>query len=39
MTTVGIIGCGFVGSALKTWLEENNKDVKVVATKRFSLND
>ncbi len=29
MTTVGIIGCGFVGSALKTWLEENNKDVKV----------
>ena len=21
---VGIIGCGFVGGALKTWLEENN---------------
>lgn len=26
---VGIIGCGFVGGALKTWLEENNKDAKV----------
>lgn len=23
MTTVGIIGCGFVGGALKTWLEEH----------------
>ena len=21
---VGIIGCGFVGGALKTWIEENN---------------
>ena len=30
MTTVGIIGCGFVGGALKNWLDENNKDVKVV---------
>ena len=26
---VGIIGCGFVGGALKAWLEENNKDVQV----------
>ena len=26
---VGIVGCGFVGGALKTWLEENNKDAKV----------
>ena len=26
---VGIIGCGFVGGALKAWLEENNKDAKV----------
>ena len=26
---VGIIGCGFVGGALKAWLEENNKDVRV----------
>ena len=28
--TVGIIGCGFVGGALKDWLEKNNKDVKIV---------
>ena len=26
---VGIIGCGFVGGALKAWLEENNKDAKI----------
>ena len=26
---VGIVGCGFVGGALKAWLEENNKDAKV----------
>ena len=26
---VGIVGCGFVGVALKAWLEENNKDVQV----------
>lgn len=32
MVTVGIIGCGFVGGALKAWLEENNKDVKVVVS-------
>lgn len=30
--TVGIIGCGFVGSALKTWLEENNPEVKIVVS-------
>lgn len=24
-TKVGIVGCGFVGGALKTWLEKNNK--------------
>ena len=29
MIKVGIIGCGFVGGALKAWLEENNKDVQV----------
>ena len=29
MVNVGIIGCGFVGGALKAWLEENNKDVKI----------
>ena len=32
MMTVGIIGCGFVGGALKAWLEENNKNVKVVVS-------
>ena len=26
---VGIIGCGFVGGALKSWLEENNKDCRL----------
>lgn len=30
--TVGIIGCGFVGSALKVWLEENNPNVKIVVS-------
>lgn len=29
MIKVGIVGCGFVGGALKVWLEENNKDVKI----------
>lgn len=28
--TVGIIGCGFVGGALKRWLEEHNPEVKIV---------
>ena len=32
MITVGIIGCGFVGGALKAWLEANNKDVKIVVS-------
>ena len=26
---VGIIGCGFVGGALKTWLEENNRECRL----------
>lgn len=26
---IGIVGCGFVGEALKTWLEENNPSVKI----------
>lgn len=26
---VGIIGCGFVGGALKAWLEVNNKECKL----------
>lgn len=29
MIKVGIIGCGFVGGALKAWLEEFNHDVKI----------
>lgn len=29
MIKVGIIGCGFVGGALKAWLDENNKDTKL----------
>ena len=32
MITVGIIGCGFVGSALKMWQEEHNPDVRIVAS-------
>ena len=26
---IGIVGCGFVGGALKNWLEENNKDCEL----------
>ena len=29
MINVGIIGCGFVGGALKHWLEHNNPDCKL----------
>lgn len=29
MINIGIIGCGFVGGALKAWLEENNKECKL----------
>ena len=32
MIKVGIIGCGFVGGALKALLEENNNDVKVLVS-------
>lgn len=32
MITVGIIGCGFVGGALKAWLEENNSEVKILVS-------
>ncbi len=32
MITVGIVGCGYVGGALKVWLENNNPDVKVVVS-------
>ena len=27
---VGIIGCGFVGGALKAWIEENNAEEREV---------
>lgn len=30
MLNVGIIGCGFVGGALKQWLEEHNSDVNIL---------
>ena len=40
MINVGIVGCGFVGGALKTWLEENNKDVKIfVSDPPKGMND
>ncbi|MBR1870795.1 MAG: UDP-glucose 6-dehydrogenase [Kiritimatiellae bacterium] len=32
MATVGIIGCGYIGSALKIWLEEHNPSVKIVVS-------
>lgn len=37
---VGIIGCGFVGGALKTWLDENNPNVQVfVSDPPKGMND
>lgn len=30
--TVGIIGCGFVGGALKQWLDDHNPDVRVLVS-------
>lgn len=33
--TVGIVGCGFVGGALKRWLEENNSSVKILVSDPF----
>lgn len=32
MIHVGIVGCGYVGGALKVWLEENNPQVKVLVS-------
>ena len=32
MINVGIIGCGFVGGALKDWLEHNNPECKLFIT-------
>ncbi|MBE6467093.1 MAG: UDP-glucose 6-dehydrogenase [Alphaproteobacteria bacterium] len=31
-TSVGIIGCGFVGGALKRWLEEHNQSVNILVS-------
>lgn len=30
--TVGIIGCGFIGGALKKWLEEHNPQIKILVS-------
>jgi UDP-glucose 6-dehydrogenase len=30
--TVGIVGCGFVGGALKQWLENNNPEVTILVS-------
>lgn len=30
--TVGIVGCGYVGGALKQWLEKNNPEVKILVS-------
>ncbi len=32
MIHVGIVGCGYIGGALKVWLEENNPNVKVLVS-------
>ena len=32
MINVGIVGCGYVGGALKVWLEENNPNVNVLVS-------
>lgn len=29
MINVGIVGCGYIGGALKDWLEKNNKNVSI----------
>jgi len=41
MINVGIIGCGFVGGALKKWIEENNsKNIKLlISDPPLGLND
>ena len=40
MIKIGIVGCGFVGGALKAWLDENNKDVQVfVSDPPKGMND
>ena len=40
MINVGIIGCGFVGGALKDWLEHNNPECKLfISDPAKSYND
>ena len=40
MIKVGIVGCGFVGGALKAWLDENNPEVKTfVSDPPKGMND
>ena len=37
---VGIIGCGFIGTALNEWLKESNKDVETrVSDPPKGIND
>ena len=37
---IGIIGCGFIGTVLKVWLEENNSNVKTfVSDPPKGMND
>ena len=40
MINIGIIGCGFVGGALKDWLEHNNPECKLfISDPAKSYND
>lgn len=40
MIKVGIVGCGFVGGALKVWLEENNPECQIfVSDPPKGMND
>lgn len=37
---IGIIGCGFIGTALKVWLEQNNQNVEIkVSDPPKGIND
>ena len=37
---IGIIGCGFIGTALKVWLKENNPNVETfVSDPPKGMND
>ena len=39
MINVGIIGCGFVGGALKDWLEHNNPECKLLIDDSTKTNN